>query len=162
MPAQVVVVKRSRRRVFAILRIAPAWLRAFFETARARTRRSAEIDLAGIFPHPTLPGLAWERLSGVSTPNLIAKAELDNCAECRRCVVICPSRALHLEVETPASVAEIVRFDLDAGRCIGCGECARVCPDRLLEMNVSELRIGAGADPLPRSLLSDAHRAFGG
>lgn len=163
MPAQVVVVKRPQRRAFAVLRSAPAWLRALMQTLRAGLRRPATLDLASIdgFQDPIL--LAPERRSGILTPELGAAAKLDGCATCGRCVDICPSRALEIESTRngESDFGSIRSFGLDTGRCIGCGDCVRICPSNLLVMNAEVDRVGAGAMPTVRSLIADSSQSVG-
>jgi len=167
MPAQVVVVKRSRRRAFAILRTAPAWLRAVVAAARSTRRAGSGIELdrefEGIGASKGTGIFASERVSGVLWPGPVARADLEGCADCGRCVAVCPSKALRLEFSDPAApdtqapatdaAPREIRFDLDPGRCIGCGDCVRVCPSNLLEMQVRESRIGEGSCPPWRSLV---------
>ncbi len=171
MPAQVVVVKRSRRRAFVILRTAPAWLRAVVAVARSLGRDHSRIEFEGIRASKGTGILASERVSGLLWPALVARADLEGCADCGRCVAVCPCRALLLEFSGPASpdteapvtdapLAEI-RFDLDPGRCIGCGDCVRVCPSNLLEMQVRESRIGEGPYPPWRSLVQGGPPSLG-
>jgi formate hydrogenlyase subunit 6/NADH:ubiquinone oxidoreductase subunit I len=159
MPAQVVVVKRSRRRAFAIVRSVPAWLRALLAAVRTAGRPRPSLDLTTFDAFRGSKILAPERQSGITTPRLTEAADLTGCPSCSRCVAICPSAALALgrgdaAIPMPEGVSAI-RFDLDPGRCIGCGECVRVCPSRILEMAVDDSRVGEGARPVPRSLLGD-------
>ncbi len=167
MPTQIVVVKRSRRRAFVMLRTAPAWLRAVLAVARSIGRDRSRIEFEAIRASSIGSGgsgvLASERLSGVLWPGPVARADLEGCADCCLCVAACPCQALLLEFSGPAAPGSEVpipdaplreiRFDLDPGRCIGCGECVRVCPSNLLEMQVRESRVGEGACPPSRSLV---------
>jgi ferredoxin len=178
MPAQVVVVKRSRRRAFAILRSVPAWLRALLSTVRGVGRRHAPLDLEAFEAFRDSKILAPERQSGIQSPRLVDGADLAGCVSCTRCIEICPSGALALGVgdgampksaavapsalSASASVsASAIRFDLDPGRCIGCGECEQVCPSNLFEMSVDDSRVGEGPTPDSRSLLIDRAMAMG-
>jgi len=185
MPVQVVVVKRPRRGAFAILRSVPAWLRAVVATARSIGRGRTRIEFEGTAASKGSGILASERLSGVLWPGPVAKADLEGCADCGRCVAVCPCQALRLEFSGPASLdtqapamdVDVdmdvdmdagmdagpgeIRFDLDPGRCIGCGDCARVCPSDLLEMQVRASRIGEGACPPWQSLVQGGAPSVG-
>ncbi len=180
MPAQVVVVKRSRRRAFAILRSIPAWLRAVLLTYRTKERSKSTFDLSSfeafrLTRHSTTIEagrdaslLALERQSGVLSPALVAGSDLGECLSCRRCVEICPSDALDLgkplpQISAPESNStsistSMMSFNLDPGRCIGCGDCARICPSKILEMVVVRKRVGEGAKPALRPLNADECR----
>jgi ferredoxin len=155
MPAQIVVVKRSRRRAFAILRGAPAWWRAVFSNTRFARREAVKIPLEDFEAFADAKLLACERASGLRLPRLIGNADLSQCGVCSRCVEICPSAALDLQRPTLPRAVSPSRFELDPGRCIGCGDCARVCPAGLLEMKLGEERVGAGRGPRTRNLLSE-------
>lgn len=161
MPGEFVVVKRSRRHAFGLLRVGPAWLRALLAIARSSGRRRSMTDLerSGAACRPDLA--AGERRSGLLTPELVQTPALDadvlalRCAECERCVASCPSDALLLERSSSSSTSALVRrFELDPGRCIGCGECVRACPSNLLVMGLRGRRAGAGDRPLRENLLS--------
>jgi len=146
MPAEVVVVKRSRRRAFAVLRATPAWLRSLW-IAAWRSRRRPESD-ASLAPASTaVRPVALMRLA--LRPQLVRVGDGGHrCVGCDLCVRICPSRCLSLatqegEVGAPGRV---LRFELDGPRCIGCDRCAEACPEDALEM------AGAAAAALaPRS-----------
>jgi ferredoxin len=155
MPAQVVVVKRSRRRAFAILRSVPAWWRALLVSFRSTRAPSVPFDLEELDAWSDTGMLAPERSSGISTPRLIAAADLEDCEACIRCVQICPSDALALDRQPVSDAPKSFRFELDPGRCIGCADCVRVCPSGLLEMNVEYARVGVGREPASRSLAGD-------
>jgi ferredoxin len=175
MPAQVVVVKRSRHRAFAILRSIPAWLSGVLLTLRANARAEPTFDLASFEAFkPTDDSrdsavardarlLAPERRSGVETPALVAGSDVGECTRCQKCVEVCPSAALELGTRTTAHLApesgsdstSMMSFDLDPGCCIGCGECVRICPSEILEMGMTENRVGVGAKPALRSLIAD-------
>jgi len=165
MPAQVVVVKRSRRRAFAIVRSVPAWFRAFLAAVRTVGRRRSSLDLTTLDAFRGSTILAPERQSGVMAPRLTEAADLMGCPSCSRCIAICPSAALALgrgDAAIPMSESvSAIRFDLDPGRCIGCGECVRVCPPKILEMAVDDSRVGLGARPARRSLPADRALAAG-
>jgi ferredoxin len=171
MPAQVVVVKRSRRRAFAILRSLPAWLRAVASNLRRRPSRGGAIELESFPAYCDASLLAPERQSGVMQPRMRDEVDLGGCASCRICVEVCPTRALERDVastlavtmpaptldsaadRTSAPSMDGLRFELDPGRCIGCGDCARVCPEALLEMAIAPVRVGPGAMPVARDLI---------
>lgn len=53
----------------------------------------------------------------------------DSCMHCGFCTALCPSKALHLNLET-----RLVDFDQD--KCTACNMCVTVCPVRAMIMEV--------------------------
>jgi ferredoxin len=53
----------------------------------------------------------------------------DSCMHCGLCTALCPSKALHLNLET-----RLVDFDQD--KCTACNMCVTVCPVRAMIMEV--------------------------
>ena len=133
MPAQVVVVKRPRRSLFAVPRALPDWLRsvwaAFSRTPASDTERSRNDSARSGFPDtPLFPRLA---LDGSGS---------HRCVGCGLCVQVCPSRCLALGTEGEGEELEVTRFDLVRGACIACGFCDEACPENAIEM-VAGLRV---------------------
>jgi ferredoxin len=138
MPAQVVVVRRSRRGLFAAPRALPDLLRSLGAALRSGARRAA---VARDAARPTFPRLARD------------EAGRHRCIACRRCVDVCPSDCLALESAVPTGegdAARPVRFELSTGACIGCAECLAICPESALEMGSSAAAVPAAASAEPR------------
>jgi ferredoxin len=168
MPAQTVVVKRARRRAFAILRTAPAWLRATLATGLAGLRGAehdrpaspappASHDGAVRSSNGEARGIGIESGSGFpflrSELGPAAFLDAPGCAECRRCLAACPSQCLFLELDQGSRDSGLsLRFEIEPGSCIGCGECVEVCPADLLVLGPDPNRVGLGAGPARRSL----------
>ncbi|MAG34409.1 MAG: hypothetical protein CL908_26330 [Deltaproteobacteria bacterium] len=138
MPAEVVVVKRSRHRAFAVLRLAPAWLRSLWIAAWRNRGKALEAD-----PFPLLAADSLPRLT--RRPEVVFSHEgVHRCVGCNLCVRVCPSRCLVLETTPTDGPADgrggeahdvrVSGFGLLGERCIGCGVCARACPEDALEM----------------------------
>lgn len=114
MPDGVVVVQRPRRRLFAILRAAPALLRAVLPRRR---------------PAAPPPPILAAPIGGLVQPALVATPEGGHrCTGCGDCLPVCPPRCLDL---APGDGAPR-RFRLDPGACIACGRCIEVCPEAAL------------------------------
>lgn len=60
--------------------------------------------------------------------NQISRDEA-SCMHCGLCTALCPSKALHLNLET-----RLVDFDRE--KCTACNMCVRVCPVRAMVMEV--------------------------
>lgn len=60
--------------------------------------------------------------------NQISRDE-GSCMHCGLCTALCPSKALHLNLET-----RLVDFDRE--KCTACNMCVRVCPVRAMVMEV--------------------------
>lgn len=89
MPAQVVVVTRSRRSLFAAPRALPDWLRSVWA---ALSRTPAIVD-----PAPSTSPCAKD---SPLFPQLVRDASGSHrCVGCDLCVRVCPSRCLLLEIE---------------------------------------------------------------
>lgn len=153
MPVRVTVVKRARRRSFALLRATPAWIGSVW--AALRTIPPAP---------PPAPKIDFPGDAGM--PALTFSADgVHRCTGCNLCVEICPSRALSLLVSdvsgavgaagtarTAAGEAGLVvhEFALEVGGCIGCGRCVEECPDEALEMHgtpVVAIALRSGGPP---------------
>ena len=140
MPARVVVVKRARRRSFALLWAAIAWLRSVLAALFGPARPSA--GDAGDAPAPdatpgAASGSAAEPFALPRVPVLLFSETGETlCTACNVCVEICPSRALELDATTsaaaPAATSGLRLFVLRLGACIGCGACAEACPEAAL------------------------------
>lgn len=57
-------------------------------------------------------------------PVISEKAGNAFCADCGRCIDICPVNAIDLNP-----------FSIDLGKCIFCGDCARECPENLISFS---------------------------
>lgn len=127
MPAQVLVVQRPRRSLFAFPRALPDWIRsvraALFRTA-IRETGPAEMDTAGarILGTPIFPRLALDESGS------------HRCVGCGLCVEVCPSRCLILGTGGQGEGLEVTRFELVQGACIGCGYCDESCPEKAIEL----------------------------
>lgn len=144
MPARVVVVKRARRRSFALLWAAFAWL------------RSALAALVGASETPA-PAPALEPSGASSIPALrFTGAGEPLCTACNLCVEICPSRALTLESDAPRGEGRLRQFALQLGACIGCGACAEACPEEALGLYPAPAVaiVGGSGQPEPIDLLA--------
>jgi ferredoxin len=142
MPPGVVVVKRSRRRPFAVLWATPAWLRAL---------------LAGR-PDPSTAPLPPGPASGAAArrPRLRVDAGGEHCCTgCGACAPVCPARCLDVD---GAADARPLHLRLDEGACIGCGRCIEVCPEGALEsVPAAVIRVPAAAGGLdPVDLLAES------
>jgi ferredoxin len=145
MPAQVVVVRRSRRSLFAAPRALPDWLRSVWAAFRLTPPSAPDSDpgaqSVSSIPMPSLPRLVHD--SGGDHA----------CVGCRACERICPSRCLSLATEGAEDAIRVVRFELAGGACIGCDLCVDSCPEDALEMVVGvrvDLALSSG-----RPVLSD-------
>ena len=150
MPAGVIVVKQSQRRLFAGPRALPSWLRSFW-LARSRLSEreldadssSASLRARGGDSRPRVPRLDLEA-SGAH-----------RCNGCGICVRVCPSRCLRVETEGKGALLAVTAFEIARSSCIGCGICLEVCPENAIEMSLGlevELATGAGR-PLVADLL---------
>lgn len=127
MPAQVVVVTRSRRSLFAAPRALPDWLRSVWA---ALSRTPAIVD-----PAPSTSPCAKD---SPLFPQLVRDASGSHrCVGCDLCVRVCPSRCLLLEIEGEGAGLRVTRFELVRGACIGCGICAEACPEGAIEMTAA-------------------------
>ena len=148
MPAGVVVVKRARRRAFAILWAVPAWLHSIASSLRRRRGEARAL-------------LAEEPIDAVQFPALrFAKQDdgdaLSRCNACGDCVTICPSHSLVVV----AAQGRPSRFELDPGACIGCARCIEICPeDALAATPAAEvLTTSTTGRVMPIDLLAPAER----
>ncbi len=140
MPARVVVVKRARRRSFALLWAAPAWIGSVWAALRGAIPAPSGVP-AGDFPGDS--GVPALRFSSDG-------AHL--CSGCDLCVQICPSRALRLEILPGESRPEVTLFELEVGGCIGCGRCVEDCPEVALCMRGTPAVAIAGRSGRPESV----------
>jgi len=153
MSTQVIVVKRSRRRLFAGPRALPDWLRSIWVARTRHSERTSDSihsfvgsqDLDAPFG-PTFPGLDFDS-SGAH-----------RCSACDLCVRACPSRCLRMTAEGEGESRRPTTFEIARANCIGCGVCREVCPENAIEMlqgpNVERV-VGEGRS-LPIDLLTVA------
>lgn len=146
MPARVVVVKRARRRSFALLWAAFAWLRSAL---------AALVAPSGSSVSPPDRMVEWPGASLI--PGLRRTEAGDSlCTACNLCVEICPSRALTLESDAPRGQGRPRQFALQLGACIGCGACAQACPEEALGLYSAPavVIVGGSGRPEPIDLLA--------
>ncbi len=132
MGSEVVVVKRNRRRAFALLWAVPAWLRGI--AVGARTLLDAKETAASVTRNASDGNGHGQYDASLTVPMLFLNAEGQHaCTGCQRCAEVCPSRCLEI-AGTSESVGGqgVERFVLDLTRCIGCGDCVAVCPESAL------------------------------
>ena len=132
MPAQVLVVRRPRRSLFAFPRTLPDWVRSvwatLFRTSTIDTNL-CQTDSAGprSLGTPLFPRLARD------------EGDSHRCVGCGLCVQVCPSRCLRLGTEGQGDGLEVTRFELMEGACIGCGFCDEACPEKAIELRAGLL-----------------------
>jgi len=148
MPARVVVVKRARRRPFALLWAVPHWLRSVWAALRIEQNSAPLQENGGLF--------ASEWTAGLEIPALDLEGASEGrhrCTGCGVCTEVCPSKALTVlsrEIENRnaangasptglSSSVDVIRFELDLDRCIGCGICVEDCPEDALMMRPAPL-----------------------
>jgi ferredoxin len=88
------------------------------------------LELSGTLEHYR-QGVTYLQEQGIKvTPvaHEISRNE-ESCMHCGLCTALCPSRALHLNLET-----RLVDFDRD--KCTACNMCVTVCPVRAMVMEV--------------------------
>jgi ferredoxin len=88
------------------------------------------LELSGTLEHYR-QGVTYLQEQGIKvTPvaHEISRNE-ESCMHCGMCTALCPSRALHLNLET-----RLVDFDRD--KCTACNMCVTVCPVRAMVMEV--------------------------
>lgn len=73
--------------------------------------------------------IEWMREQGVRVQPLEQDVTRDEerCTDCGACVVVCPTNALAMDMETRE-----VNFDPD--QCVACGICVPVCPPRAMSI----------------------------
>jgi len=142
MPAQVVVVRRSRRSLFAAPRALPDWLRAVWAAFSLKSP-AAELD-----SHPPVT----PTILAPAFPRLVRDVDgAHRCTGCGACVRICPSRCLELDTGGGEGASSITRFELSAGACIGCGLCIEICPeDALAQAIAADAASGLRANRIPK------------
>jgi ferredoxin len=145
MPIQVIVVKRSQRKLFVGPRALPDWLRAIWVARVGRSEKEPKADHSSAgWPAPDASG-------GPRSPRLAFDADdAHRCNGCGLCVSVCPSRCLRLATDGQGASLRVMAFELARASCIGCGVCRDVCPETAIEMS-SGLEIGrvAGDGRLP-------------
>lgn len=104
MPAGVVVVKRARRRSFALLWAALAWIRSLVAGLRKR-RNDGAAPTGPVLRAPLFPSLAHFEGQGPSAATL------------RACLEGCPDDCLSVVSDGD----RVLRLMFDPGRCTGCG-----------------------------------------
>lgn len=88
------------------------------------------LELSGTREHYR-QGVTYLQEQGIKvTPvaNEISRNE-ESCMHCGLCTALCPSKALHLNLES-----RLVDFDQD--KCTACNMCVTVCPVRAMVMEV--------------------------
>lgn len=88
------------------------------------------LELSGTLEHYR-QGVTYLQEQGIKvTPvaHEISRNE-ESCMHCGLCTALCPSRALHLNLET-----RLVDFDQE--KCTACNMCVTVCPVRAMVMEV--------------------------
>lgn len=133
MSTHVIVVKRSRRRLFSIPRAVPGLIRALWAARPGGAREVpgdvGHLELSG--GEPVGSGSRFPRLGFDSSGQ-------HRCVGCDLCVQICPSRCLLMEseelAESGAGSSRVTRFELTRASCIGCGACRVECPENAIEM----------------------------
>lgn len=55
------------------------------------------------------------------------RVDPDKCLSCSACTAICPTQALHMDMET-------WEVDLDYDKCVLCESCVSVCPYRAIDI----------------------------
>jgi ferredoxin len=130
MSTQVIVVKRSRRRLFSVLRALPDLVRAIW-AGRPGGARKAQGEL-----HHFEASAGTAARFGTSYPRLgVDSSGEHRCVACDLCVQICPSRCLQMESEESAAGSRrVIRFELMRASCISCGMCRDECPENAIEM----------------------------
>jgi len=140
MPAGVVVVKRTRRRTFALVWAVLAWMRSLAASLRG-TREAPTPRVASIVGEVRFPRLA---------PNGVGATR---CTACGECGEVCPSGCLSVTAEDDSPG----RFSLDPGACIGCGRCVERCPEAALVERAAPAFISTGPQGVePIDLLREA------
>lgn len=152
MPTQVIVVKRSRRSLFAGPRALPDWFRSAWATLLRNPPIESKVAVQR--SHSARPE------TPVSFPRLLRDARgAHRCTGCNLCVQVCPSRCLTLGTEGDGSALRVTRFGLRKGACIGCGLCNDACPENAIEMAtaaLAELAPRRAASPLTDLLTIEA------
>ena len=135
MPAQVIVVKRPRRSLFAVPRAVPDWIRSLWAALRRGSMRAQ--GLAALASSET------RSMNVPLFPDLVIDASGSHrCIGCDLCVRVCPTRCLSLETEGQGTVAlRVTRFEFASGACMGCGFCADACPEQAIAMTRAEQRV---------------------
>lgn len=144
MPEQVLVVKRARRRAFAMVWAASVWLRSVWRTlgrsALAEQQERVQERMRA----------AAGRAQPLAIPRLRVLLEGGHgCTGCGLCPPVCPSGALDLARIGSGESVSVIRFDLNLGACIGCGRCVAVCPENALESVDAPRAVAALADGTP-------------
>jgi 2-oxoglutarate ferredoxin oxidoreductase subunit delta len=125
MPVRVAVVKRARRRSFALLWAVPAWVGSVWAALRRIPPPATQFEVPDLANAGRIPTLRF------------SDAGNHRCTGCDLCVEICPTRVLRVESVAPSvngAPVDLTRFTLDLGGCIGCGRCVEDCPEDALAM----------------------------
>ncbi|HCF04747.1 MAG: 4Fe-4S ferredoxin iron-sulfur binding domain protein [Desulfomicrobiaceae bacterium] len=86
------------------------------------------LELAGTRENYT-QGISYLQEHGIRvTPvaNQITRNE-ESCMHCGMCTAMCPSKALHLDLETR-------RVEFDRDKCTACNQCTLVCPVHAMQV----------------------------
>lgn len=149
MPAGVVVVKRARRRSFALLWAAVAWAASVASSLRGRASGGVGEGLsepAGAIGVASFPALRQEPVGST------------RCTACGECVEVCPADCLAVA----GAEERPLRFTFDPGACIGCGRCIERCPEAaLVPAPVPPFLPVAATRLSPMDLLAGVERADG-
>ncbi len=75
--------------------------------------------------------VAWLEEQGVDVKPLDRTVVRDDdvCTDCGACVVVCPSGALAIDLDTR-------EVDFDAEKCVACGACVPACPPRAMSITL--------------------------
>jgi ferredoxin len=78
-------------------------------------------------------GISYLQGKGITVTPVAQKIsrDEDSCMHCGLCTAICPTKALHLDLES-----RLVLFDVD--KCSACGMCTRICPVHAMQGEVDE------------------------
>jgi len=93
----------------------------------------------------------FHRMGGLALSNFRAKIdESIECAECYRCVDLCPTHAIYPSIEEEGKFNVELKNDL----CIGCGVCSSNCSTKRLLLEKVE-------NKMPELSMEDAYKRYG-